>query len=103
MLPAFVATVATRMTRYAPQPKPSPVATEFGSERDGSNWPVCTARKTTPSAPVKNHHVCATFAPIHGPAVPAGGVRAQRGKSPIKTPLPLFAAARGEKKGKGDV
>src|SRR5919204_4183158 len=100
MLPAFVATVAKRTTRYAPQPKPRPVATLLGSERDGSNCPVETARNTTPSAPVKNHQVCATFAPIHGPAAPARGELAKREKSPMNSQVQLYATTRSTSRAK---
>src|SRR5581483_10963216 len=94
MFPAFVATVAKRMTRYATHPKPSRVATEDGSESAGLNCPVWTARNTTPSAPTKNHHVWARFAPIHGPAEPARGVRAKREKSPTNSHVQLYATSR---------
>src|SRR5258706_2501167 len=94
MLPAFVATVAKRITRYAPQPKPSCVATDDGSESAGLNCPVWIARNTTPSAPTKNHHVCAMFAPIHGPTAPVRGVRAKREKSPMNSQVQLYATSR---------
>src|SRR6267143_2250681 len=102
MFPAFVEIVANKMIRYAPSPNPSWVALKLGSEiaaKFTGPGGAVTRNATVINAPTAKNQYCARDAPANGPQVPAFLDRAKRLKTPMNSPVQLYAIRRSSKRG----